>query len=96
MKRSKKFQLALELLTYYDFNIEEARFGFIVAPFEEGKGCTYYMGDLKQVNPLFSIESCLANKCGNIYVPVREENLKTYKIFGVHEWQFIESTLLNS
>ena len=92
-RRSTKFKKALDLLKNHGFDLPMLKFGFLVAPIEENKDCVYYMGLFEDVNPLFTVDSCLENTCGNIYVPVKEENLRSYKVFGSHSWDFIKKTL---
>ena len=93
-KRARKFKLALDLLIKFGYDIEKLNFGFIVAPFEENRDVIYYMGLLSDVNPLFSVSNCLNDSCGNIYVPVKDENLMNYKILGIHTWNKIQNLIL--
>jgi hypothetical protein len=92
-KRVRKFKKALDLLEDNGYDIATMKFGFVVAPLKQGEECIYYMGLLSEVNEKFTVDNCLSDTCGNIYVPVKESDLMKYRQIGKHSWDFIENHL---
>lgn len=86
---SRKYKKALDIFTDMGYDIYKIHYCFLICPLEENKPCVYYWGEFIDVNPLCITTNILDNKINYFGVPVSDENLKKYKLFGICEWDYI-------
>ena len=87
---SRKYKKALDAFTEMGHDIDKIHYCFLVCPLEENKPCIYYWGEFADINPLCIRSNILQNKISYFGIPVSDECLKKYKLFGIHEWGYIE------
>lgn len=92
---SSKYKKALNLFTEMNYDINKIHYCFLVCPLEENKPCIYYWGKFTDINPLCIKDNIINDKINYFGIPVKDEQLKNYKIFGQQEWNYIEKKYLN-
>jgi len=91
---SRKYKKALDIFTDMGYDIHKIHYCFLICPLEENKPCVYYWGEFIDVNPLCNTTNILDNKINYFGIPVSDENLKQYKLFGICEWDYIQKKYL--
>lgn len=91
---ASKYKKAIDLLKNYGINTDNLHYCFIVAPFEENKDCIYYYDEFININPEYNTNNILDNKISYFGVNMNDDNLKKYKIFGIHSWNYIQNKFL--
>ena len=89
-----KYKKAINLLKENGFDTDNLHYCFIVAPFEENKDCVYYYDEFININPEYNTLNILDNKITYFGVNMNDNNLKNYKIFGTHSWNYIQNKFL--
>lgn len=85
---ARKFKKALDLFTEMGYDITTLRYGFLVAPLEEGQACTWYWGEFTDLKDgIYTTEAILAG--AHRYVGVSMTDLSAYKVFGTRSWEEI-------
>jgi hypothetical protein len=87
---SRKYKKALDAFTEMGFDINTLHYCFLVCPLEENKPCVYYWGEFTDINPLCIATNILENRIPYLGIPVSDENLTKYKLFGRCEWEYIK------
>jgi len=67
----------------------------LVVPLEENKECVYYWGEFTEINTECVKENILSNKIRYFGVPVSDNHLKKYKVFGTCAWSIIQEKYMN-
>ena len=93
---SRKYKKALDNLTQMGYDINLIHYCFLIAPLEENKECVYYWGKFTDINPNCNTENILNNNIKHLGIPVLDRYLKTYKIYGVHDWITIRDKYISS
>ena len=75
-------------------DINKIYYCFLVCPLEENKPCVYYWGEFTDINPLCITTNIIENKIPHLGIPVTDECLKKYKLFGKYEWEYIKEKYL--
>jgi hypothetical protein len=90
---ARKFTKAQVLLEKNGYDIHTLKYCFLVAPLEQERDCTFYWGELTEINAECTPENIIAGNVKNLRVNVSEPNLARYKVFGVQPWSVILSQL---
>jgi hypothetical protein len=77
------------------YDIEKIHYCFLVVPLEENKECVYYWGEFTEINTECVKENILSNKIRYFGVPVSDNHLKKYKVFGTCAWSIIQEKYMN-
>ena len=92
---SRKYKKALEAFTEMGHDIDKIHYCFLICPLEENKACYYYWGEFTDIDPLCNRKNILENKINYFGIPVSDECLIKYKIFGMFEWGYIEEKYIS-
>lgn len=92
---SRKYKKALEAFTEMGHDINKIHYCFLICPLEENKACIYYWGKFTDINPLCIRTNILENKIPYFGIPVSDECLKKYKLFGMFEWGYIKEKYIS-
>jgi hypothetical protein len=92
---SRKYKKALDLFTAMGHNIHTIHYCFMIVPLEKDKDCIYYWGEFTDINPLCIRTNILENKIPYFGIPVSDECLKKYKLFGMFEWGYIKEKYIS-
>ena len=92
---ARKFKKALDLFVSNGYDIHKIHYCFIVAPLEMEKPCTYYWGEITELDARCTTENILDGKITRFAVPMLDSNLSTYKVFGQHTWHYINTKYLS-
>lgn len=92
---SRKYKKALDAFTEMGHDINKIHYCFLVCPLEENKSCIYYWGEFTDINPLCDTKQILENKISYFGIPVSDECLKMYKVFGICEWDYIKTKYIS-
>jgi hypothetical protein len=87
---ARKYKKALDAFTEIGHDINTIHYCFLVCPLEENKPCMYYWGEFTDINPLCIATNILENKIPFFGIPVSNESLTKYKLFGRCEWEYIQ------
>lgn len=87
---ARRYKKALDAFTEMGHDISRIHYCFLVCPLEENKPCMYYWGEFTDINPLCIATNILENKIPFFGIPVSEESLARYKLFGRYEWEYIK------
>ena len=87
---SRKYKKALDHLTDMGYDTTLIHYCFLITPLEENKNCVYYWGEFTDITPDCNTINILNNNIKYFGIPVSDETLKKYKIYGVHNWQTIK------
>jgi hypothetical protein len=92
---NRRFETVISELTKHGYDVNNIHYCFLIAPIEENEKCVYYWEELTSIKP-----NCLdvVNKkvLETLRVYVSDEKLKTYNIFGEHEWKYIEDKYIKN
>lgn len=94
----RKFKKAVELLKHHGYTPESIHYCFLIAPLTENTDCKYYWGEFCEINPIHTYENMVNGneRSLRLAIQVKDENLQTYKLFGVHPWSYIQQKYLTS
>lgn len=92
---SRKYKKALDAFTKMGYDINKIHYCFLICPLEENKPCLYYWGEFIDINPLCITVNIIENKIPYFGIPVSDENLATYKLFGRCEWEYIKNKYIS-
>jgi hypothetical protein len=92
---SKKFKKAIDIFTELGYDINKIHYCFLICPLEENKSCIYYWGEFIDINPICNITNILENKIPYLGIPVSDEYLTKYKIFGIYSWLYIKEKYIS-
>jgi len=93
---SRKYTKALDAFKEMGYDINKIHYCFLVCPLEENKSCIYYWGEFTDINPLCNTKNILENKIPYLGIPVSDENLKKYKLYGTYEWNYVKEKYMSS
>lgn len=91
---SRKYKKALVSFIEMGYDINKIHYCFLICPLEENKTCNYYWGEFTDINPFCVTSNILENKIPYVGIPVSDECLKKYKLFGKYEWEYIKEKYL--
>ncbi len=86
---TRKYKKALDIFSELDYDISNIHYCFLIAPIEENKDCIYYWGEFTELQSECTTENILNGCIKFLGVPVSEDDLHRYKIFGYHSWSHI-------
>jgi hypothetical protein len=92
---SRKYKKALDAFTEMGHDINKIHYCFLVCPLEENKTCMYYWGEFTDINPLCITSNIIENKISYLGVPVSDESLVKYKLFGKCEWEYVKEKYMS-
>lgn len=94
----RKFKKAVELLKKHGYNPEVIHYCFLIAPMIENTDCKYYWGEFYEINPIHTYENMLNGHEGSLRlaVKVKDSDLESYKVFGIHPWSYIQQKYLTT
>jgi hypothetical protein len=92
----RKFKQAVQLLKENGYTPETLHYCFLIAPMSENTDCKYYWGEFCEINPTSTYENMVNGneRSLRLAIKVKEEDLQTYKVFGVHPWSYIQQKYL--
>lgn len=93
-----KFKKAVALLKHHGYTPETIHYCFLVAPMSENCECKYYWGEFCEFGDIYTYQNMLDGneESLRLAVKVRDEDLLTYKVFGIHPWTYIQQKYLTS
>ncbi len=91
---ARKFQKAIALLKEKGYTVETLHYCFLVAPITENCDCTYYWGEFQELKPECIYTNMMQGQGLRLAVPVDDEDLKKYKVFGIRPWSYIAQNYL--
>ena len=86
---SRKYKKALDEFKKMGLDINKIHYCFLLCPIEENKPCVYYWGEFTEINPLCITSNIINSGINYFGIPVSENYLMKYKIFGKHSWEYI-------
>ena len=92
----RKYKKALVSFIEMGHDINKIHYCFLVCPLEENKPCVYYWGEFTDINPLCITPNIIESKIPYFGIPVTDECLKKYKLFGNFDWEYIKEKYLSS
>lgn len=88
---ARKFKKAADLLAKMGHDVAKIHYCFMVVPIEENTRCSYYWGELKDIELDFTPENVVAGRIKFLGIKVTNKHLATYNVYGHHDWATIVS-----
>lgn len=91
---ARKYKKALDIFSELGYDIDSMHYCFLVTPLEENKDCIYYWGEFTELQSECTTANILGGSVKFLGVPISEDHLSRYKIFGYHSWSNIQGKYL--